>query len=321
MKLHTCFSALLLALSLSLSPAVDAATYTTERYFVEGLANARLTDINNIGEMVGAAVVGDVGRAFVIDRFGSVSMLSAPTGALDSFASGIADSGLIVGGYIDNSIDSSSMGFPLIRGLIWDGDRFDVISIDGVPQILPSGISANGRYVTGTTGGSSAFGSWLLDRASGSYSLLPLGTSASDVSNDGTVVGVRRWRDSPRGPLISSAFTFKDGEMSLFQLSGLVGAQPRAINEYGLMVGYVGASGAGASVFIGNDPEYSIGNWKGWNTFVDGVNEQGVAVGWARAAGSDQEEALVFRPIPEPGTMALAFTGFALLGFTRKRRH
>ena len=107
-----------------------------------GWAQTRLWDVNDGRQVVGTSISADgsISAGFVLNN-GSYTDIG-PAGALYSGATGITNSGLIVGYYGD--------GDPAVHAFLYENGVYTEFSVAGADGTLLRHVSSNGRYLTGT---------------------------------------------------------------------------------------------------------------------------------------------------------------------------
>lgn len=272
--------------------------------------------INDAGQVVGGSSTGQYGGGGAICGNGQCPIahaflwttglmmrdLGLPEGAnaVDSEASGINDSGDVVGAYSYPGYYSAP--FRYSGGVMMDLG----IGFGGA-----SAINANGQIAGGFS--SAAFGpSHAYLYSPSTMVLKDLGTlggqgsSASAINDTGLVVG----ESNPPGNAASHAFLY-DGTLPIKDLGTLGGANSsaRGINAKGQVVGWAYTPNAQhAFLYSGSFPLHDLGTLGGLNSQADSINRIGQVVGWADTTSGEQ------RAFLWTGTEMLDFNGLFTLG-------
>lgn len=141
---------------------------------------------------------------------------------------------------------------------------------------------------------------------------------ANDINSQGTVVGYSA----------SGAFYYDAAGMHTFTSPSTPGAQARAINDLGQIVGtrmiVTNSTGvAGAFFYYPGSPAIdlndTLANGSGWHLLeATDINNLGQIVGNGMLNG--QRTSFLLTPIPEPETYALMLVGLGLLGFMARQK-
>ncbi len=191
-------------------------------------------------------------------------MLDYP-GASDTRATGINDSGLIVG----TAITGSELGF------VYDGTSFTPINVPGKSATVALGVDNAGDIVGGD-------GSTTVTRAfelTGGHfkNVSPRGSYvygyATSINNFSTVVG---WTDLGGD---AKGFVYKNGQFKKLAVPGAIETEAEGINDNGVIVGWcqVGPTTLGFALMNG---KYLSINYPGASdTLAEGINASGQIVG------------------------------------------
>ncbi len=309
--------ALALAVAAALPQAASATAYLLEEFVRPSAISTALWDINNVGQMVGYSVnsAGALAQGYVFDGV-NFTTLAGPAGAISSYASGISDTGLVVGSF--TLADGTDHGF------IYSGGTYTVL--DATPTSTSTvlrGISPDGRYISGYYDSDTAsFVGFVYDTLSAS--IIPVGrpnsglTIVQGINNSYVAVG----SDFLTGfPAVRPAFTFDitSGTRTDYQITGARRTALRAIDNAGVMAGWYMDTLNQAHGFVGNTSVYDIVEFTGaTSTYVEGNNDAGVLVGVFDSGGA--QHAFIARAVPEPQTWALFAAGLGLVAAWRRRR-
>ncbi len=228
-----------------------------------------------------------------------VFKVAEPLGSQDSFATGIAPNGDVVGGFCPQGTDCS-------QGAAMHGYRFSnasnstsQIDVPGALATLAGGINQSGEIVGLSCNASTCSldyacqgcHGFLLDHVGGSFSTIDfpgvLGTSATAINDVGNIVGnysACTGQDSKGGSCFvaqAHGFLLSGGTYSSFDPPGSVGTFATAINNSGEIAGtYIDGSNK-THGFVLKSGAFSIIDFPGASlTQVTGVNDKGQIVGW-----------------------------------------
>lgn len=319
-----------LALTASLAQAAPLALTT---HLELGATSSAFWDVNNSGTVVGYSLIGGNSRAFTWTAAGGFVPLALPDGAAGAVASGISDTGLIVGSWSKPAGTDPGTGNPLFenRGYLYDGVGFTNYEISGATNTWLRAVSPDGRYITGyydnTATGVLGQG-FVQDLSTGALQFIGAGgndlTIAQGVSNGGVVVGSDRIFDDVSGSMLARpAFVFDSVSSSRVDhnLPGAGSSAFRAIDSGGTIAGWV-IDGAGVqSGFTGFPGPLTSIAWGApdTGTYVEGSNDAGWLVGAVINDLDGSQRALLAMPVPEPSTWALLLFGLAAVGGLARR--
>lgn len=281
---------------LLLGACAQAATWTVTPLDI-GSAITQPWGINDAGVVVGYAD----GNGF-IDNHGSIQTVAWPAvPAGNTVLTGISNGGLAVGG------DGLNQSF------FYQGATgvFTPFSVPGSTSTVVRGISANGRYVTGTFMDASGDGhGFVWDTSAAQLSTIspPAGSSLlviQGVNDDGIATG----------SLVGGAaliFDSKTGISTSYSSSvdGLTHVSPRAINDDGLLGGWAYDATGEIVGFVGTFATGFTTISAGPQTIIYGLNDTGQAVGFYGGSGGVEHGFIASSasPVPElpPATFLLA---------------
>jgi len=313
---------LLAPLLAGMALSASAANYQMTRVDVTGAQYVLLSDINNHNQAVGHYAMSDAdyGHAFIYAH-GAMQLLSGPSGAIGSTASGISDGGAVVGSFTTGSSPDPEGGviFEGSQGFIYAGGQYQIVNIAGASDTVLRGISPDGRYVTGRAQFDNVGRVFALDLVGGGLTLLGLTdrygyTVAQGINASGVVVGyVREFT----GPGTSFSYDLATGQRTDANIAG-VRTSFRDISSDGTIAGSYRDT-LGTHGFMGSTTSYQTFDFGSSNlTVLNGINDARWLVGMADDANG-QGFGVLLAPVPEPATWALMATGVALLTLRRRR--
>ncbi len=183
-------------------------------------------------------------------------------------------------------------------------------------------VSSDGRYLTGTYEDASSIRGFAYDRTTSTlYNLSLAGDSlniAQGASTGGLVTGsfVRR---IPGLPPTRGAYVFdlsSQTRTEFLDVGGRSAPRFRDINDSGLIAG-----GAGQDGFVGRPGDWFFFSGDAQRQITAyGVNDAGVAVGFAMDAVTGAITGGIAFPVPEPASWALFAVGLGCLGWRLRRR-
>jgi uncharacterized membrane protein len=240
---------------------------------------APLYGINNHGDAAGATRNGKA----IIYHDGSYTELPLPEGWTWAQASGINDSGAVVG---DGGPDSSSENN---RGFLYENGAYTIIKPPGNWKFIRGVLINNNGDIAG-------MGDEIYDPEWGNYTtkgflyhngeytilLPPSGFSISaiwDISDNGTVVGTGFNYVDPNYPF-KSGFLYSGGAYKLIAPPGCTGAEALGINNRGDVVGLVEGTTRGFVYCGGTYQEIIPPGYEGAGAYS--INDSGVIVGSCR---------------------------------------
>jgi hypothetical protein len=247
-----------------LGASAQAAAWTVTTLDV-GSSITQPWGINDAGVVVGYAD----GNGF-IDNHGSIQTVAWPAVPAGNTAlTGISNSGLAVGGDVLN------------QSFYYQSGVFTPFSVPGSTSTVIRGISANGRYITGSFVDASGDGHgfvWDADAAQLSTISAPAGSSLlviQGVNDDGVATGSL----AGGGALL---FDSKTGTSTTYSGSfdGLTHVSPRAINDAGLLGGWAYDASGDMVGFVGTFATGFSTISAGAHTVVYGLDDLGQAVGF-----------------------------------------
>jgi probable HAF family extracellular repeat protein len=310
-------------------PATAAPQYIIHDLGLFDGTSARLTAINNRNVAVGYANIGGGGRSAVIVQGSAWQPLGRGT------AAGINDGGIVVG----SSPTIGGMG----QAWFWDGVRheypgYGAVGINEEGHIAGRGAVAGGgslwfagvHHPLGSlgTGSSEPFALNNLDQVVGRFVfdipgmhaflsqngvMQDLGvltgrfeSQAVGINDQGVVIG---WSRNPHGEDFAQVGFYYDGQMHDLPFV------PTGINNKGQIVG-------GNGIYEGGQ-FYELPGLNG-QPFAGplAINENGWIVGSAFPAVSGPSHAVIWEPVPEPGSLAALgslLAGFGLAALARLR--
>lgn len=304
-----------------------AANYQLTRVDVAGAQWVALTDINNRNWAVGNYVMSDAdyGHAFIYAN-GATQLLSGPSGAIGSTASGISDSGAVVGSFTTGSSTDPEGGviFDSIQGFIYAGGQYQVVNVAGANDTFLRGISPDGRYVSGYAQFANRSRGFALDLVGGGLTLLGPSngyTVAQGINANGVIVGDAREFTGPgtsTSTRTSFSYDLATGQSTDANIAGVARTAFRDISVDGTIAGFY-TDTLGTHGFMGSTTSYQAFDFGSSDlTILEGINDARWLVGSANDANG-QGFGVLLAPVPEPATWILIAAGGALLGIRRRR--
>ena len=303
------FRALLIGVASSIFTASASAGYVLATVDYPGAQNTQFFDVNNANVAVGYAYAGTSGFGFLYSG-GAFTALAGPPGATSSFATGISDTGLIVGSY-----RTSAVGYPLL-GYFLDAGVYTTISFGDGTDTTIRGVSSDGRYLAGTYAVDNSMGisaGFVYDRLTSTLKSINANVIiVQGVNNAGHTVGSLT-EFTGTGPFRTNfVYDFATDTRTDFSIPGGTFAHARGINDLDEIVGYAGINNA---FFVGRLGDFSIVSFPdgvpGATTIAYGNNDSGSIVGWWSGADG-VTHGFTAVPVPEPTTLALLSMGLAV---------
>ncbi len=335
-----------LALALGAGGATAATPYNYTAITANNAHTVTVIGLNNLGQVAGTSsdATGLLSQGFVYNSASaSYTWLSGPAGALATQATGISDTGLVVGTAFGDLVTDPNSGDQYYGSqsvFVFDGTSYTTLNVAGLDSVTARSISQSGRYVTGwgVDTATNTLRSFVLDRQNDNQVTIVAGNTGSlqlvfaGVDDNGTVVGSETWRPNNTGPLGKSAVSYDiaSGALTYHTFDSVLRAAYRDINARGEVVGYVldtsaldtNASGplsfyglvgtlGDTEVFLGPDVPGSTGvvlqanNDAGWITGNYTVGDRGYA--------------FLATPVPEPAPALLLTLGLAALAWRRRQ--
>lgn len=321
--------------------------------------NSYASAINNLGQVVGGSYTSTGEHQAFVYSEGRIRSLGSPFESVNSYATGINDSGRIVGEYINNSVRGAFTYYNGVStGIITNSGRYlssatginNAGQISGYSSLLNGmmGVTAllyTGGELTGTGPASSLAGAYSAafglndngDMVGFSYTdsgyehaflyadgkMIDVGTISSALGSTSYGYAINNLGQIV-GTSGGNAFSYYDGSMiDLGLLPGGRYSTAYGVNDNGQIVGeaYVGFDRR--AFLYSEDMMYDLNSLTindGFNILTaSGINQNGWIVGTALVNG--QEHAVLLQPVPLPATIWLLGSGLAGLGcFQRFRR-
>ena len=216
---------------------------------VAGAASVAANGINDLGAVVGTFTDSAGVTHGFLDNGGTIVTINAP-GAVGTAADAINDQGQIVGSFLSpkSPTDPAAVG-PAVNGFLRDpaGGFTTIVAgrndgFQGVTQPYPFGINDSG-VIVGTTQLAPGGQPQAWEYTGTTLEPLPtiagaMGTGATDVNNNGLIVG---WYGVADAGTIPDGATFLDNNGTLTEIT--LPGTPHAINNQGQIVGSANGEG------------------------------------------------------------------------------
>ena len=293
--------ALCVAAALGLLAPVASAGYKITKVTRAGVDNLEFLDINNAGLVAGTASNADytARTGFVYNSHtGVYTDLTGPGGALSSVATGISDSGAVVGAYYASQTDPYAS-----TAYIYEGGRYTDFNVPGAGSTTLRGISADGRYLTGAFDANG----FVFDRLTGTVFDLGYLAIVHGINSNGVAAG--SIFGTGRTPfLYDIASQVRTDYLPLTD-------RYRDVNDAGVVTGWGVRDGFASNVTIVGSPGGTSALKVGgsFGSIGYGINNDATVVG-LYFRRDDANGAFIATTVPEPGTWALMLCG--LLGLT-----
>jgi hypothetical protein len=281
-----------------------------------GASTVQLRGISQDGRVVGYRTIGGVTEGFI--RSGGVDTFFQNAGA-NTFALGINDNGAAVGG--SSPVGGASSAFIRSPDGIFTtfnpgGTSRSAVGINNAGVTVGGLDTANGAWIRAADGTETSF------TYAGQPGDTVLNTNATDILNDGTIIGHSVLLSG--GDLAGRGWLSTDGGATFLDIAapGFVITFAWGGNDSGLVVGDVSSSPAltlrSGFVLDRNSGAYTFFNVAGadW-TVPTGINDAGQIVGFWRSADDGRVRGFTAF-VPSPGT-ASTLAGLALIACRRRR--
>lgn len=277
-------------------------------------------DVNAGGQVVGYSEDASGVHSFIYQA-GNYTLLTGAQSWNSLQAASISDDGTVVGDYYDPHTGSKSF--------IYSGGQYETFALPGAEMVTLSGISPNGRYLSGLGVFNPADGlrAFSYDRQTSTWKLVPRrsdavgGYSSGGINDQRMSVGTEVVRPV-RFPSVSFVYDSSSGARVDYPNHGWNMLSFSDISNRGQLVG----SRRGANGLL----EGFIDRANGWESFrihangstgLAGINDEGWLVGsYAEAGLGAQIYGFVSVPVPEPATWGLMLGGLAFVGWRARRR-
>jgi hypothetical protein len=309
---------LILAVILALASKVSLADGSLPHSFrfitvdAPGAISTRLHGINNHGHIVGRYLDATGRHAFVYDGTQFKRIDFPGWNVTEPYD--INDHGHVVGIY-------GSELYWGAQGFFYDGVSHRRFDVPNAGQTIPRGINNHGHIV-----GAYRFGGhqlhtegFIFDGQAFETINFPdsLTSSLDDITDSGLAVG------STTVGLRRPSFFYSDGRFSTFHNGNAIG---EGINNHGFAVGSF-ESLAAVSGFVDDGelsasidvPRVYVPLEGGIRTFVTGINDSGVIVGYYEVENGAMR-GFIGVPVPEPSAIALATCAMLLVGIKLAQR-
>jgi MYXO-CTERM domain-containing protein len=299
------------------------AAYVLNEITMAGASDIAAWDINNSGTIVGYSVASGstFSRGYMLS--GGTFTSIGPAGSVSSVATGISDSGLVVGSYasttalddLGNTIAGPQVGF------IYNGTSYTSFIVAGATETLLRAISPDGRYLSGYYSTDTQAGvGFVYDTLAGSLGIVSvpgsLLTIAQGINSAGILVGSDIL---PGGVRPGFTYDIATGTRTDFMLPGSTRTSARSIDDAGVLAGWYTEGGV-IRGFVGSASSFETIEFAGatGGTFVEGSNNAGTLVGTYTV--DDVSHAFIAQRVSAPGSLALTLLALGALGVVRRRR-
>ena len=270
----------------SMSAATDSNQFVETDVDVLGAAGTFPIGINNRGDIVGFfRYSAQVYHGFM--KVGGVFINVDMPGAFDTYFTGINDAGQ-ASGFFDDSMGT--------HGFTWQAGQFTVADYSPTADTSLDGINLQGQVAGSETprDGSPSFG---LILSHGQFQLLPplpfgFDFAANGINDQGDVVGT--YDDQIMGA--SFGFLRKGNKYSHLDFPAATATTPAEINSNGEVVGYLFDLYGFLTAFYKQGDVWLHIQYGGVLTYLQGMNNQGAAVGSYYDANSGIYHGLIITP-------------------------